>query len=121
MLRSACRFFLLPQNAGGTSCSGWAGLAYVGCNSATYCKSWLRYNEPSRSWIHELGHNLRMNHAGTDTNNDGVMEAEYGDSSCHMYVTLVLRSARRCCCLSRVLNACGGDLLLKWRVDVGVR
>jgi hypothetical protein len=51
----------------------------------------VRVNEPSRTWIHELGHSLGMNHAGTDTNNDGVMEQEYGDDSCYMYVFRVLR------------------------------
>nr|MBP7216452.1 hypothetical protein [Candidatus Omnitrophota bacterium] len=32
-------------------------------------------------FAHELGHNLNMAHAGTDPENDGVMNAEYGDSS----------------------------------------
>ncbi len=31
---------------------------------------------------HELGHNVGMNHASTDPNNDGVIDAEYGDDSC---------------------------------------
>jgi hypothetical protein len=46
---------------------------------------------PSRSWIgdcggndvyaHELGHNLGMHHSGTDQNNDGTINDEYGDTS----------------------------------------
>ncbi len=51
--------------AGGASCSGWSGVAYVGptvCTSQSriplYCRSWHRYNEPSRAWVHELGHNI---------------------------------------------------------------
>lgn len=32
-------------------------------------------------FAHELGHNLNMAHAGTDPENDNVMNAEYGDSS----------------------------------------
>lgn len=35
-------------------------------------------------YIHELGHNLGMNHASTDQNNDGEYESEYGDYSCPM-------------------------------------
>lgn len=51
--------------AGAGSCSGWSGMAYVGpsvCTSQSwipyYCRSWHRYNEPGRAWMHELGHNV---------------------------------------------------------------
>ncbi|MDO8668934.1 MAG: Ig-like domain-containing protein [Candidatus Buchananbacteria bacterium] len=65
--------FILPGN----SC-GWGGIANVGC--ATTCKAWIA--SASAGIIgHELGHNLGMRHAGTDTNNDGVVDKEYGDSS----------------------------------------
>jgi hypothetical protein len=38
-------------------------------------------------YAHELGHNLNMAHAGTDPENDGVMNVEYGDSSDPMGVS----------------------------------
>lgn len=58
-----------------TDC-GWAGLAYVGGNQAYV-------SEPQSMMVfaHELGHNVNMAHAGTDPENDNVMNAEYGDSS----------------------------------------
>lgn len=33
---------------------------------------------------HELGHNMQLNHAGEDADNDGNIETEYGDRSCVM-------------------------------------
>jgi predicted Zn-dependent protease len=31
---------------------------------------------PDEVWMHEIGHNLGMEHAGGDDNNDGIMEDE---------------------------------------------
>lgn len=35
---------------------------------------------------HELGHNFGLHHAGTDPENDGALNDEYGDNSCAMGV-----------------------------------
>jgi hypothetical protein len=74
------RVYVLPSNVG---CS-WAGLAYVGCGNS--CQAWVKaysgqacgYND---AYAHELGHNLGMWHASTDTNNDGTLDCEYCDNS----------------------------------------
>jgi hypothetical protein len=58
-----------------TDC-GWAGLAYVGGS-----QSYVSEPQSMMVYAHELGHNLNMAHAGTDPENDNVMNAEYGDSS----------------------------------------
>src|SRR5262245_34692505 len=58
---------------------GWAGLAQVGCGS--YCRAWIAEGESPMVYAHELGHNLSMAHAGTDPENDGVVNQEYGDYS----------------------------------------
>lgn len=58
---------------------GWAGLAQVGCG--TYCRAWIAEGESPMVFAHELGHNVGMAHAGTDPENDGVVNAEYGDYS----------------------------------------
>jgi hypothetical protein len=70
------RVYVLPANV---TC-GWAGLAHVGCGSGTGCRAWVKTCTPDVT-AHELGHNLRFNHAGTDTNNDGAAESTYGDYS----------------------------------------
>jgi hypothetical protein len=74
------RVYVLPSNVG---CS-WAGLAYVGCGSS--CQAWVRaYSGQvcgySDAYAHELGHNVGMWHASTDTNNDGTLDCEYCDTS----------------------------------------
>ena len=74
------RVYVLPSNVGCT----WAGLAYVGCGNS--CQAWVKaysgqvcgYND---AYAHELGHNLGMWHASTDTNNDGTLDCEYCDTS----------------------------------------
>jgi hypothetical protein len=74
------RVYVLPSNVGCT----WAGLAYVGCGNS--CQAWVKaysgqvcgYND---AYAHELGHNLGMWHASTDTNNDGTLDCEYCDNS----------------------------------------
>ncbi|STX51273.1 Gametolysin peptidase M11 [Legionella busanensis] len=75
--------FVIPQNV---SCN-WGGLGHLGCG--TTCSTWVRAYSPSQVYsqliyTHELGHNLGMNHAATDTNNDGVSDSEYGDAACIM-------------------------------------
>lgn len=55
---------------------GWAGLAYVGGSQA-----YVSEPQSMMVYAHELGHNLNMAHAGTDPENDNVMNVEYGDSS----------------------------------------
>lgn len=66
------RVYALPTDA---PC-GWGGLGNVGCG--TSCSTWVIGTGPSLI-SHELGHNLGMHHASTDANNDGVIDAEYGD------------------------------------------
>jgi hypothetical protein len=86
------RVYVLPANVG----CGWAGLAYVGCGNS--CQAWVKaysgqacgYND---AYAHEIGHNLGMWHASTDTNNDGTLDCEYCDTSDFMgYATASLRT-----------------------------
>lgn len=67
--------YVLPPYSQLPDC-GWAGLAYVGGS-----KSYIAEPQSMMVYAHELGHNLNMAHAGTDPENDGVMNVEYGDSS----------------------------------------
>lgn len=82
---STYRHFMLvlPEKI---SCD-WGGLGSLGCGSS--CTTWIRGYDPKLVYsqliyTHELGHNLGMSHSATDTNNDGVVESEYGDSACIM-------------------------------------
>jgi hypothetical protein len=68
------RVYVLPV----TTCS-WAGRANVGCG--TFCRSWIDTCSLPDVYAHELGHNLSMRHASTDTDNDGVVNSNYGDVS----------------------------------------
>ena len=69
------KIYVLPPYTQLPDC-GWAGLAYVGGS-----KSYIAEPQSMMVYAHELGHNLNMAHAATDPENDGVMNAEYGDSS----------------------------------------
>ncbi len=86
------RVYVLPANVG---CS-WAGLAYVGCGSS--CQAWVKaYSNHAcgypDAYVHEIGHNLGMLHASTDTNNDGTLDCEYCDTSSFMgYATGAMRT-----------------------------
>jgi hypothetical protein len=86
------RVYVLPANVG---CS-WAGLAYVGCGSS--CQAWVKAYSGQvcgypDAYSHEIGHNLGMWHASTDTNNDGTLDCEYCDTSSFMgYATGSLRT-----------------------------
>ena len=86
------RVYVLPANVG----CGWAGLAYVGCGIS--CQAWVKaYSNHvcgyPDAYAHEIGHNLGMWHASTDTNNDGTLDCEYCDTSSFMgYATGSLRT-----------------------------
>jgi hypothetical protein len=86
------RVYVVPSNVG---CS-WAGLAYVGCGNA--CQAWVKaYSNHvcgyPDAYVHEIGHNLGMWHASTDTNNDGTLDCEYCDTSDFMgYATGAMRT-----------------------------
>ncbi|MGE0528412.1 MAG: hypothetical protein AB7G93_20700 [Bdellovibrionales bacterium] len=64
--------YILPANTG---CS-WGGVAH-GSRASVRQSQLIVY-------AHEIGHLLGMGHAGTDVNNDGVHESEYGDWSSMM-------------------------------------
>lgn len=66
--------YVLPNNVG---CS-WGGVGNM-----PGIRTWVRFGGAYIK-AHELGHNLGLHHAATDTNNDGVVDNEYGDSSCVM-------------------------------------
>ena len=72
------RVFVLPTYSSLPAC-GWAGVANVGCG--TYCRAWIAEANSGMVYAHELGHNLNMAHAGTDPENDGIINSEYGDYS----------------------------------------
>ncbi|MDQ5908472.1 MAG: hypothetical protein QG599_563 [Pseudomonadota bacterium] len=72
------RVFVLPRYSDLPACA-WAGLANVGCG--TYCRAWIAEGESGMVYAHELGHNLNLAHAGTDPENDGVINSVYGDYS----------------------------------------
>ena len=69
------RIFVLPSN---TSCP-WAGLGNIGCGS--WCRAWVETCNLPDVYAHEIGHNLDLAHASTDTNNDGTVDCEYCDKS----------------------------------------
>ncbi len=74
------RMYLLPEE---TQCP-WDGLAELQCGDE--CKAWVRANfflpcgYPDLI-AHELGHNVGLMHARTDSDNDGVSDCEYCDTS----------------------------------------
>jgi hypothetical protein len=69
------RLYVLPADAGCT----WAGLASVGCQGT--CRAWVKTCWLPDVFAHELGHNLGMNHASTDVDNNGNVDCEYCDLS----------------------------------------
>jgi hypothetical protein len=71
------KVFVLPSYTQLTQC-GWAGVGNLACGDS--CRAWVAYNWKG-IYSHELGHNLAMHHAGVDSDNNGVLESEYGDGS----------------------------------------
>ncbi|MCC6490712.1 MAG: hypothetical protein IT364_24715 [Candidatus Hydrogenedentes bacterium] len=67
--------FVLPTS---NTCA-WIGVANVGCG--TQCRAWVVGTNYKDAYAHELGHNLSMRHASSDTNNDGITDNAYGDLS----------------------------------------
>ncbi|MFO1434009.1 MAG: hypothetical protein U1F76_28610 [Candidatus Competibacteraceae bacterium] len=74
------RVFVLPYYMDLPYC-GWAGIATVGCDPASFCRAWIAEGDVGIWYAHELGHNLNLAHAGTDSDNDGVINQVYGDYS----------------------------------------
>lgn len=68
------RLYVIPR---ANSC-GWAGLGTIGGNPS---RAWVAHCSLADVYAHELGHNLTLHHASTDTNNDGVSDCEYCDTS----------------------------------------
>ena len=63
------RLFVLPPQL--PAC-GWTGAANLGCGYG--CRAWIAAGDEPMVYVHELGHNLNLNHAGADPDNDGVID-----------------------------------------------
>lgn len=72
------RVYVLPHYSKLPNC-GWAGLGNLGCG--TYCRTWIALPTDGTVYAHELGHNVSMHHASTDLDNNGTIDAEYGDQT----------------------------------------
>lgn len=70
------RVYVLPA---GTSC-GYNGLGSVGCANSI-CQVWSFSCSSGYVFTHELGHNLGMQHAASDSDGNGLADDEYGDGS----------------------------------------
>ncbi|HWX19010.1 MAG TPA: hypothetical protein VN578_03785 [Candidatus Binatia bacterium] len=77
------KVYVLPNSG----MCGWGGLATIGGNPS---RAWISSCNNIFQYAHELGHGLGMNHASSDANNDGVVDAEYGDSSDFMSASYTL-------------------------------
>lgn len=60
----------------------WGGLAEFGCGAN--CRAWVAACSATPIYTHELGHTIGLDHATTDSDNDGETDDEYGDTSCPM-------------------------------------
>eukprot|EP00026_Physarum_polycephalum_P000445 Phypoly_transcript_00446.p1 GENE.Phypoly_transcript_00446~~Phypoly_transcript_00446.p1 ORF type:complete len:1333 (+),score=184.90 Phypoly_transcript_00446:94-4092(+) len=69
------RVFALPGVGELYSTCGWHGLGNVGC---AVCNAWVADCTTVEVFLHELGHNLGLGHAGSNWNQDGKL-VEYGD------------------------------------------
>lgn len=56
----------------------WSGLATIGGNPG---RVWVMDCAEADIYAHELGHNLGLQHAASDANNDGILPDDYGDAS----------------------------------------
>ncbi|KAF6265132.1 Gametolysin peptidase M11-domain-containing protein [Scenedesmus sp. NREL 46B-D3] len=87
------KIYVVPP---GDLCS-WGGLGWVGCKSD--CRAWISgdlWMYPT-TWMHELGHNLYLNHAGSfqQVAGGGTQFVAYKDDS----------GAMGHCCSTRCFNA----------------
>lgn len=57
------RVYSLPS--GTSSTCGWEGLGYVGCD--LMCRAWINSCDRVEVYVHELGHNIGLRHASSDT------------------------------------------------------
>lgn len=73
------KVFVLPYYGDFSFGCGWAGVANTSCS--TSCRAWTAEPQSGMVLAHELGHNLNLAHAGTDPENDGVVNSIYGDTS----------------------------------------
>ncbi|HJQ82505.1 MAG TPA: MopE-related protein, partial [Candidatus Binatia bacterium] len=62
------RLYVLPSTVGCT----WAGLGLVGCSSS--CWAIVATCDRGDVYAHELGHNVGLNHASFDADNDGQVD-----------------------------------------------
>lgn len=88
------RIYVLPR---GIRTCAWAGMGWVGCkDSPGKCKVWIMGEaaDQAMTYVHELGHNLGLNHANTPA-------TIYGDGS----------DAMGFCCSVRCFNAANLDAL----------
>ena len=76
------KIFVLPESAA-------CGPGHSRSNGATEWYVFIKYCGAGDLIAHEIGHHLGMDHAKTDTNNDGTADSEYGDTSCIMGYSLV--------------------------------
>jgi hypothetical protein len=61
----------------------WEGLATLSCSYNGGCYALVRSENPG-VYIHELGHNFGFTHSSSDTDDNGMVNYEYGDNTCYM-------------------------------------
>jgi hypothetical protein len=73
------KFYLIPPES--ISDCDWLAVGEVGYyGSTSVYRAWSTWND-TVAYAHELGHNEGWHHAATDTDNNGVVNSEYGDTS----------------------------------------
>lgn len=68
------RIFVLPKNSEIPQCK-WVGMGNISCG--TFCRVWTALGDSPMVYAHELGHNLGLDHAGTNPANDGSSNTTY--------------------------------------------